>query len=136
MPAEFQVIILFLSKFRYDSSTFKSEREIQEFSLEIFKNIYARTKYALFKETAEKGDSNDYTRLGRYLRHKIMKAPAKVRNHPICLYDPCFGEEMSEYHPMEKLGYNATFDVRTGNQYTRKTFIKGIYNTFYGKVGT
>ena len=40
---------------------------------------------------------------------------------------------MSEYNEIEKLGRDHTFDPRIGNKYTRKSYVKQVYNKYFYK---
>ncbi|CAI2381766.1 unnamed protein product [Moneuplotes crassus] len=122
----------------YQEKLLQKEQEVHAFALEIFRTIYSKTKFSSFKTGFSHNDSylSDYSGLTRCLKQKIAKLPLKIKNELISFCDPCSDGVMSEFHPLEKLGQDPTFDTRVGNKYTRKTQVKHAYNAFYGKSST
>lgn len=121
--------------YRYNIKYMADEGCIEAFSLKIFKNMYAKIKYATFnnKSNGSLLKSNDYQCLIKCIRKQVSKLNKNLKNEIISLSDPNFGEEISEFNESEKVGINPTFDARVGNKYTRKTFIKQLYNKYYNR---
>lgn len=91
--------------------------------LESFKALYAKIKYCTFDSV------QDYTTVIDSLK-KLSKRLHNDHGKELINLDGS-DEEMSEFTDLEKLGQDGTFDHRVGNRYTRKVYIRDVYNTYY-----
>lgn len=104
----------------------KSSEKSKSTALTLFKALYSKIKYCLFLK------DQDYEIVIEWLRNQTKKLVPEFKSERICLIDN-FDSEVSEYYSIEKVGSEWSYDARIGNRFTRRTFVKEIYNEFYDK---
>mmetsp|Transcript_41446 Transcript_41446/g.47795 ORF Transcript_41446/g.47795 Transcript_41446/m.47795 type:complete len:228 (+) Transcript_41446:827-1510(+) len=93
--------------------------------LALFKSLYSKIKLRKFD------CSEDYTGLIECLKGHIRKLVKAANKHTIFMGSDCdCDDDANEYLEHDFSGTRTEFDSRTGNKYTRKNFVKEIYNRF------
>lgn len=98
--------------------------------LEIFKSLYSKIKYRKFNKYS------DYCSVIDLIKATIKKLADSKSNTLLALKDPNGDESVSEYNELEKVGNSPTFDSWCGNKYTRKLYVKNVYNEYYSKLNS
>jgi hypothetical protein len=103
----------------------KSSEKSKGTVLTLFRALYRKIKYCEFLL------DDDYEVVFECLRKQSKKLTPEFKEERICLND-CYAQELSEYYAIEKIGIESSYDARVGNRYTRRTYVKEIYNEYYG----